>query len=164
MIDFPRVRSDKGSPSPGPQPSSYALPKLFKLLCKEPGREEGNPNPGCLEFCQERITRQQVGRASALGARAAAVHVRLRLRPLHGACTALPGRLPGCSARPPPSATNPAKSRGFWPAEDVCAAHARPNQPTERTNRPSCVPSPRTVSIARPTAHSPGWPRTRRSL
>ena len=163
MIDFPRVRSDKGSLSPGPQPSSYALPKLFKLLCKEPGREEGNPNPGCLEFCQERITRQQVGRAS-VGARAAAVHVRLRLRPLHGACTALPGRLPRCSARPPPSATNPAKSRGFWPAEDVCAAHARPNQPTERTNRPSCVPSPRTVSIARPTAHPPGWPRTRRSL
>ena len=138
MIDFPRVRSDKGSLSPGPQPSSYALPKLFKLLCKEPGREEGNPNPGCLEFCQERITRQQVGPRS-LGARVRGRRARApapapAARRLHRPTWPAPPLF--CA---PAAECNKSSEISRILARGRCLCSARTAQPTDRANEPALL-------------------------
>ena len=161
MIDFPRVRSDKGSPSPGPQPSSYALPKLFKLLCKEPGREEGNPNPGCLEFCQERITRQAAGRASVPSVRARP--------PCTCACACA-----RCTALAPPYlGGSPAVLRArrrvqqiqrnledFGPRKmSVQRTHGPTNRPSERTGPLTCHPRERYLLPGRPLTRPAGLER-----
>ena len=102
------------------------------------------------------------------GRQPSAMHVRVRAvsgpactRLLHGAPPYLCG-LPRCSPLPPPSATNPAKSRGFGPRKMSVQrrsggrASERPNQPTGPvTYLLTYVPSPRTVSIARPKSARP---------
>lgn len=166
LIDFPRVRSDKGSLSPGPQPSSYPLPKLFKLLCKEPGREEGNPNPGCLEFCQERITRQQVGPRCARGRRArapAAPAPAPAARRLHRPTWAAPRLF--CA---PAAECNKSSEISRILARGRCLCSARGTaQPTDRANEPAplrAIPAngiycPTDRPLTRPPARPAGLER-----